>query len=191
MAVEVTMMTQIVDIDDEGDDGFSTMPRWSNNWLRSCKINDRWLQDIASLVSRPPTPSRPLIKTGVVPLSPVDQPVYEIQMLRSEVEWFPQFIPYREYYLPTMPRDEEGSVIQDKATLKCVTACQGWRDVQTILGEYREMAFSDLVYMIRICTKIHRSEPYCNRMDYIITLAFKTSSWLSQEPPRQLVEWDL
>ena len=46
-------------------------------------------------------------------------------MLRSEVEWFPRFIAYCEYYLPTMPEDEEDCLIQDKATLSRVAACDG------------------------------------------------------------------
>ena len=75
-------------------------------------------------------------------------------MLRSEVDWFPRFIAYCQYYVPTMPEDEEGSLIQDKSTLKRVSVCDGWREVQTILDEYRETAFSDLVYMIRICAKL-------------------------------------
>ena len=39
---------------DEGDDGFSTMPKWSSNWLKSCNLSDRWLRDDESRVSRPP-----------------------------------------------------------------------------------------------------------------------------------------
>lgn len=45
-----------------------------------------------------------------------------------------------------MPEDEKGSVIQDKAMLERVVACDGYREVQTILNTYRETAFSDLVY---------------------------------------------
>ena len=52
---------------DEGDDGFSTMPKWSSNWLKSCKISDRWLRDDESRVSRPPILSQLLIKMDDVP----------------------------------------------------------------------------------------------------------------------------
>ena len=45
-----------------------------------------------------------------------------------------------------MPEDEEGSVIQDKAMLERVATCEGFREVQHILNEYGETAFSDLVY---------------------------------------------
>ena len=81
-------------------------------------------------------------------------------MLQSEVECFLQFIAYCEYYLPTMSEGEEVSVIQDKGTLKQAATCQEWREVQTILDDYRETVFSDLVYMIRFCAKLHPSEPH-------------------------------
>ena len=110
-------------------------------------------------------------------------------MLRSEVEWFPRFIAYCEYYLPTMPEDEEGCLIQDKATLRRVATCDGWRQVQTILDAYRETAFTDLVYMIRICAKIPPTETHYNRMDRIIIQAFKTHEQLYHEHPRQFTEW--
>ena len=72
-----------------------------------------------------------------------------------------------------MPEDEEGSLIQDKATMRRVTTCDGLREVQNILNEYRETAFSDLVYMIRICAKIPPSETYYKRVDHIIARAIK------------------
>ena len=103
-------------------------------------------------------------------------------MLRSEIDWFPRFIAYCQYYVPTMPEDEEGSLIQDKSTLRRVSVCDGWREVQTILDEYRETAFSDLVYMIRICAKLPPTNAYYNRVDRIIARAFKTPSpWFKQE----------
>ena len=52
--------------DDDVEIGFSTKPRCSNSWNKSCKIN-RWLRDVALQASRPPTPSRPPIKTDTVP----------------------------------------------------------------------------------------------------------------------------
>ena len=72
-----------------------------------------------------------------------------------------------------MPEDEEGSLIQDKATLKRVSVCDGWREVQTILDEYRETAFSDLVYMIRIYAKLPTT--HYNRVDRIIVRAFRNN----------------
>ena len=111
-------------------------------------------------------------------------------MLRSEVDWFPRFIAYCEYYLPTMPEDEEGSLIQDKSTLRRVSVCDGWREVQTILDEYRETAFSDLVYMIRICAKLPPTETHYNRVDRIILRAFRNNE-SRHDHPRQLTEWVL
>ena len=110
-------------------------------------------------------------------------------MLRSEVDWFPRFIAYCEYYLPTMPEDEEGSPIQDKATLRRVAACDGWRQVQTILDAYRETAFTDLVYMIMICAKIPPTETHYNRVDRIIIRAFKIQEQFYHEHPGQFTEW--
>ena len=112
-------------------------------------------------------------------------------MLRSEVDWFPRFIAYCEYYLPTVPEDEEGNLIQDKATLRCVAACDGWREVQTILDAYRETAFTDLVYTIMICAKIPPTKMHYNRMDHIIVRAFKINEQHYHEHPRQLAEWIL
>ena len=80
-----------------------------------------------------------------------------------------------------MQEDEEDSLIQDKATMKRVPTCDGWGEVQTILNEYRETAFADLVHMIRFCAKLPPSETHYNRMDHIITRAFKTLSWPNQE----------
>ena len=101
-------------------------------------------------------------------------------MLRSEVDWFPRFIAYCQYYVPTMPEDEEGSLIQDKATLRRVSVCDRWREVQTILDEYGETAFGDLVHMIRICAKLPPT--HYNRVDRIIARAFKSPSpWFKQE----------
>ena len=88
------------------------------------------------------------------------------------------------------PEDEEGSLIQDKSTLRRVSVCDGWREVQTILDEYRETAFSDLVYMIRICAKIPPTETHYNRVDRIIIRAFKNNE-SRHEHPRQLTEWIL
>ena len=51
----------------DGDGGFSTIKKWNSNWLKSCKISDRWLRGDESLVSRPPIPSQPLIKMDDVP----------------------------------------------------------------------------------------------------------------------------
>ena len=112
-------------------------------------------------------------------------------MLRIEVDWFPRFIAYCEYYLPTMPGDEEGSLIQDKAILRRVAACDGWRQVQTILDEYRETAFTDLFYMIMICAKIPPTEMHYNRVDRIIVRAFNINEQRYHEHPRQLAEWIL
>ena len=110
-------------------------------------------------------------------------------MLRSEVDWFPRFIAYCEYYLLTMPEVEEGCLIQDKATLRRVAACDGWREVQTILDAYRETTFTDLVYIIMICAKIPPTESHYNRMDRIIVRAFKIHEQLYHERPRQFAEW--
>ena len=101
-------------------------------------------------------------------------------MLRSKVDWFPRFIACCQYYVPTMPEDEEGSLIQDKATLRRVSVCDGWREMQTILDENGETAFDDLVYMIRICAKLPPTN--YNRVDRIIARALKTPSpWFKQE----------
>ena len=79
-----------------------------------------------------------------------------------------------------MPEDEDGSLIQDKATLRRVSVCEGWREVQTILDEYGETAFGDLVHMIRICAKLPTT--HYNRVDRIIAQAFKSPSpWFKQE----------
>ena len=81
-----------------------------------------------------------------------------------------------------MPEDEEGSLIQDKATLKRVSGCNGWREVQTILDDYRETAFNDLVYLIRICANLPQTNAHYNRVDRIIARAFKSPSpWFKQE----------
>ena len=62
-----------------------------------------------------------------------------------------------------MPEDEEGSLIQDKAMLKCVAAGEGWRQVQTLVNDYGETAFSDLVYELSDHAKICLSdENYIN-----------------------------
>ena len=89
-----------------------------------------------------------------------------------------------------MPEDEEGSLIQDKATLKHVATCDGWGEVQTILNEYRETAFTDLVYMIRFCAKLQPTETCYNRMDPIILehLRHYHYSTKSYEHPLQLTE---
>ena len=81
-------------------------------------------------------------------------------MLRSEVEWFPRFIRYCHYHLLIMPEDEEGSVIQDNAMLKCVADCEGYQKVQTILDTYRETAFSDLVHRMALGAKIYSEDQY-------------------------------
>ena len=112
-------------------------------------------------------------------------------MLRSEVDWFPRFIAYCEYYLLTMSEVEEGCLIQDKATLRRVAACDGWRQVQTILDAYRETAFTDLVHMIRIYAKIPPSETYYNRLDRIIIRAFEIHEQLYHDHPGQFTEWVL
>ena len=113
-------------------------------------------------------------------------------MLRSEADWFPRFIVYCEYYLPTMPEDEEGSLIQDKATLRRVARCDGWRQVQSILDEYRENAFNDLVYTIRLCAKLQPHQgPSYNRVERIILRAFKINEQRYHDHPRQLTEWIL
>lgn len=57
-----------------------------------------------------------------------------------------------------MPEDEEGSVIQDKAMLERVAACEGFREVQHILNEYGETAFSDLVYVLYRYARNYSSE---------------------------------
>ena len=111
-------------------------------------------------------------------------------MLPSEVDWFPRFIAYCEYYLPTMPEDEVGCLIQDKATLRR-RRMAARRQVQTILDAYRETAFTDLVYMIRICAKIPPSETHYNRMDRIIIRAFEIHEQLYHEHPGQFTEWIL
>ena len=62
MAMMVTMMmTRMTKVQlrigrdplraDGGDDEFSTIKKWNSNWLKSCKISDRWLRDAASRVS--------------------------------------------------------------------------------------------------------------------------------------------
>ena len=78
-------------------------------------------------------------------------------MLRSKTEWFPRFIRYCRYHVIIMRGDEEGSVIQDKAMLERVAACEGFREVQNILNEYRETAFSDLVYDLYLYTRNYPS----------------------------------
>ena len=90
-----------------------------------------------------------------------------------------------------MPEDEEGSLIQDKATLRRVATCDGWRQVQSILDAYRETAFTDLVYTIMICAKIPPTETHYNRVDRIIIRAFKINEQHYHEHPRQLAEWIL
>ena len=89
-----------------------------------------------------------------------------------------------------MPEDEQGSLIQDKATLRRVATCEVWQEVQTILNEFRETAFSDLVYMIRIYAKIPPTKTHYNRVDRIISRAFKSYD-RRNEHPRQLTEWIL
>jgi len=52
---------------EEGEETvFSTKQRCSNNWKRFCNNNNKRLQVVALLVSRPPTRSRPPIKTDNV-----------------------------------------------------------------------------------------------------------------------------
>ena len=62
-----------------------------------------------------------------------------------------------------MPEDEEGSEIQYKAMLKRVAACEGWREVQTLVDDYGETTFSDIVYELSSHAKICLSdENYLN-----------------------------
>ena len=162
--VEVMMMTMIMtttgnphlqtnqdlpDVDIKKDTliRFSTMQRRSNNWLKSCKIKDKQLRDDASQASQPPILSRPPIR--------MDSNGTQLSqcMLRSEAQWFPRFIKYGHFCRLAMPEDEEGSVIQGKATLKRFAACDGYQQVQTILDAYQETAtFSDLIYRIQFCS---------------------------------------
>ena len=62
--------------DDNAEIAFSIKLRCSNSWNKSCKINSRRPLDVASQVSRPPTPSRPPIKTDNVPPRRAIRPVY-------------------------------------------------------------------------------------------------------------------
>ena len=61
----------------EQDVEFSTIKKWNNNSLKSYKINDRWLLDDGSLVSRPPIPLRPRIRMDDDLPSHADRRVYE------------------------------------------------------------------------------------------------------------------
>ena len=75
--------------DDDVDEptGSSTTPRCSNNWPKSCKINDKRPRADALRVSRPPTPSRRPTKTDDAPLWPAILPacVTENNEYRSDV----------------------------------------------------------------------------------------------------------
>ena len=61
----------------EPDVEFSTIKKWNSNSLKSYKINDRWLLDDGSLVSRPPIRSRPRIRMDDDLPSHADRRVYE------------------------------------------------------------------------------------------------------------------
>ena len=63
----------------EPDVEFSTIKKWNNNSLKSYKINDRWLLDGGSLVSRPPIPLPPRIRMDDDLPSHADRRVYEIK----------------------------------------------------------------------------------------------------------------
>ena len=75
-------------------------------------------------------------------------------MLRSESEWFPRFIRYCRLSSASYARRRRKECIQDKAMLKRVAACEGWRQVQTLCNDYGETAFSDLVYELQDHTKM-------------------------------------
>ena len=70
----------------EPDVEFSTIKKWNNNSLKSYKINDRWLLDDGSLVSRPPIPLRPRIRMDDDLPSHADRRVYETKVRCYEVK---------------------------------------------------------------------------------------------------------
>ena len=59
------------------------------------------------------------------------------------------------------------------------------------MDEYRETAFSDLVYMLRFYARIPPTETQYNRVDRIILRAFKINEQRYHDHPRQLTEWIL
>ena len=62
--VAVTTPHLLLEVVEEGEETvFSTRQRCSNNWKRFCDNNNKWPQVGALRVSRPPTRSRPPIKT--------------------------------------------------------------------------------------------------------------------------------
>ena len=63
----------------EQDVEFSTIKKWNSNSLKSYKINDRWLLDDGSLVSRLPIPSPPRIRMDDDLPSHADRRVYGIK----------------------------------------------------------------------------------------------------------------
>ena len=174
----------------EPDVEFSTIKKWNSNSLKSYKINARWLRDDGSLVSRPPIPSRPRIRMDDDLPSHADRRVYETKKCYEvkSTGSLDSSLTASIIYRPCL-KTKEGSLIQDKATLRRVAACDGWRQVQSILNAYRETAFTDLVYMIRICAKIPPTETHYNRMDRIIIRAFKINEQLYHEHPGQFTEW--
>jgi len=65
--VAVTTPHLLLEVVEEGEETvFSTKPRCSNNWKRFCDNNNKRPQVVALQVSRPPTRSRPPIKTDNV-----------------------------------------------------------------------------------------------------------------------------
>ena len=89
----MTMMTMMIHLSVyqvpptvERDAEFSTIKKWNNNSLKSYKINDRWLLDDGSLVSRPPIPLRPRIRMDDDLPSHADRRVYETKVRCYEVK---------------------------------------------------------------------------------------------------------
>ena len=51
------------------------------------------------------------------------------------MNWFPVFLRYCRYHLRLMPEDQH-AIIRDKEVMRRIVACDGYREVRSILNEY-------------------------------------------------------
>ena len=62
-------------------------------------------------------------------------------MLRSEVSWFPRFLPLCQCHLKWCMGEED----MDYEAMQHILRCEGRREVYTFLNGYKETAFTELI----------------------------------------------